>query len=127
MRVAVRREEEHGERAVHIFDTLTGRGLVLGFHGRWDSVNRQDAPEIQRREAMIEYLVQNRYFPRDVSETEFNRMYERVSSNGGLPLVRGLPAIDFDPSETPSLRTIIEETRVDYMVAAAQSLERQSP
>lgn len=112
MKVGYKRVEDHEERGVHVMDAGSARGLFLHYHTEWDWVRVLDAPNITSASQMEEYLVNGEYCPVDIPDAEFNGLYEKAKSRG-LPLFREMG--DFDPSEFPSIRELIEESGADYL------------
>lgn len=110
MQVSFRRTDKPDESVmVHVVDGATKRGLRLQSHGSsWVVISRQDLGEKVEQEQVGEYLMNHEYVPVTVSDQEFNKFYERVSTSS--PLLRS----DFDPAQAPTLRELVEESMADY-------------
>jgi len=119
MKVGVKRVDEHEDRYAHVVDPVTARGLLLHYYTNWDWVRIQDMPNITTPKQMVDHLAKGRYIPMDVPDEEFNVLYDK-SKSCGLPLFR--EGGDFDPAETPTLREMIEEDRLNHLHRVASIL-----
>jgi len=114
MRLGTKREESHEHRYVHIIDPPTSRGLLLYCDREivsWKWVKIQDVEGVNGQEAMLNYLANNGYVPREVPDQEFNGLYEKLSFHR-FPMFRDME--DFEPSETPTIQEIVEQSCYEY-------------
>ncbi len=124
MRLGIKREEGHEHRYVHIIDPSTFRGLLSYYDkevGSWDWVRTQNVEGVVGQEAMLDFLANNGYIPREVPDQEFRGLYEKLYSRK-LPMFREMD--DFEPSEMPTIRDIVEQSSKDYVLNVLESLAR---
>ena len=111
----VRRVEGHEDRYMHIIDPSTQgcfiRGLILHYKdNQWDWVRREDVSGVEEtNEAREDFLSKNVYMPIGVPREEFEDLYGKTED-------RTLFDGEFDRSNYPTLRQLIEESKVDFYV-----------
>ena len=55
------------------------------------------------------YFINGSFLPINIPDEEFNKLYDQAKSNP-FPLFKG----QFEPSKTPTLREIVEESKLAY-------------
>ena len=112
MQIGIKRLTGYEEKAVHVVDPLTGRGFILHSGLYWKNVVDADISGKASPRQMADFLNQERYFPGGVPDEEFSTLYEKLKARRGLPLFRNMG--DFNPDETPTLKSLIEESDEAY-------------
>ncbi len=122
MKIGILRTEDghDGERSVYVVDPTTTRGLVLYGHGLWDLVKVHDLPSIQGAEQIENYLIEKHFLPITIPDAEFNQLYTKAKSNKS-PLFRAMK--DFEPSEAPTLKELVEENREAFIRRVAHIVD----
>ena len=73
-------------------------------------------------ESMVDFLAKRHYIPREVSDREFNSLYEKLSLRKPSVLIKKFG--DFEPTETLSIKSVVEESSEDYTSYLLQKLSR---